>query len=984
MLVDAAKHGDVEIPVFCYEPKLGEPVGACRMCLVEVEGIPKLQTACSTPVRDGMVVYTQTDRVQRGPERGRRVPARQPPARLPGLRQGRRVPAAGHLDGLGPGEQPRHRPQAPLPEAAAALAAGPDRPRALHPLLPLRPLQPGGRRGRAAAAARARRPHLRRHLRRPPLHRPLPRQHHRALPGRRADLARPTASAPGPGTSRTRARSARSARASATSSSPSATSTVERVLAPRQPRGRRRLALRQGPLRLPDDRLARADHRRRWSARGGDLARRDLGRGARRAPPRGSRGRGRTYRGDRRRRHLERGGLPAPADRPRGARLAPTSTRARAAAPARDALRRARRPELAAADRRHRRRRRGPRHRRRPAARDADPRPAPPQGGAPPRAPARWSPPSARPRSTAAPRRPSATPPARPPSSCAALAARARGDDTDCRGRPPRRRDRSATRRRHVDRLGRACRKRPRRRRAADGAARPRGMPSAYADRRRLRPDRGPRARQRPRPARGRLPPRRRPGLRRAHRAGRQRPEIRDALESGELAAAILADVNPVRDFPDPARLEAGAAEPPTSSSPSRCSTTSRPTTPTSSSPPSPTPRRRAPSPTPTAASSACAPNVPHPGERPPRLAGPGRALGRPRPRNRPRLASPRSSRRSPPRSPFYAGITHEEIGGRGVRWQDRAGVERVAGVPPPELHQTSPGPQPSTEATPHLAGDAARRGDSAPPTANGVNARHLPRPLGRRGHRAQPGAAVPGPQPDARARARRTPSGWASPTATRSTCARNGHSVEAQGRDPRADAPRRRLPDRGHRRRTTPTLLAGAQRSRSGRPRRRRMSLPLADVELRRGDLDPDRQVDRDLRRDLRDRAGADRGRAQDARPLPAPLRAEPRRPVRAPAAARRRGEAGRQGVLHARQRGAAALGAGPVPRRLLRDPARSRSCRSATSRTASASTGSTSRSASSTSSPSARSRSTACCSAAGPRARSTASSARCARRRS
>ena len=64
MLVDAAKEGDVEIPVFCYEPKLGEPVGACRMCLVEIEGLPKLQTACSTPVRDGMVVYTQTDQVK--------------------------------------------------------------------------------------------------------------------------------------------------------------------------------------------------------------------------------------------------------------------------------------------------------------------------------------------------------------------------------------------------------------------------------------------------------------------------------------------------------------------------------------------------------------------------------------------------------------------------------------------------------------------------------------------------------------------------------------------------------------------------------------------------------------------------------------------------------------------------------------------------------------------------------------------------------
>ncbi len=64
MLADAAKLGDVEIPVFCYEPKLGNPVGACRMCLVEIEGIPKLQTGCSTPVKDGMVVHTQSERVK--------------------------------------------------------------------------------------------------------------------------------------------------------------------------------------------------------------------------------------------------------------------------------------------------------------------------------------------------------------------------------------------------------------------------------------------------------------------------------------------------------------------------------------------------------------------------------------------------------------------------------------------------------------------------------------------------------------------------------------------------------------------------------------------------------------------------------------------------------------------------------------------------------------------------------------------------------
>ena len=106
MLHDAASEGDVEIPVFCYEPKLGEPVGACRMCLVEIEGIPKLQTSCSTPVRDGHGRPHPHRAGQARAERGGRVPARQPPARLPRLRQGRRVPAAGHLDGLGPGQEP--------------------------------------------------------------------------------------------------------------------------------------------------------------------------------------------------------------------------------------------------------------------------------------------------------------------------------------------------------------------------------------------------------------------------------------------------------------------------------------------------------------------------------------------------------------------------------------------------------------------------------------------------------------------------------------------------------------------------------------------------------------------------------------------------------------------------------------------------------------------------------------------------------------
>ncbi len=57
-LVEAALAAGVEIPVFCYEPRLGAPIGACRMCLVEIEGIPKLQAGCTLTAIEGMVVRT--------------------------------------------------------------------------------------------------------------------------------------------------------------------------------------------------------------------------------------------------------------------------------------------------------------------------------------------------------------------------------------------------------------------------------------------------------------------------------------------------------------------------------------------------------------------------------------------------------------------------------------------------------------------------------------------------------------------------------------------------------------------------------------------------------------------------------------------------------------------------------------------------------------------------------------------------------------
>jgi NADH-quinone oxidoreductase subunit G len=59
----AAELVGVAIPHFCYHPGL-EVEGSCRMCLVEIEGLPKLELSCSTPVREGMVVRTSTERVR--------------------------------------------------------------------------------------------------------------------------------------------------------------------------------------------------------------------------------------------------------------------------------------------------------------------------------------------------------------------------------------------------------------------------------------------------------------------------------------------------------------------------------------------------------------------------------------------------------------------------------------------------------------------------------------------------------------------------------------------------------------------------------------------------------------------------------------------------------------------------------------------------------------------------------------------------------
>ncbi|HZL38266.1 MAG TPA: 2Fe-2S iron-sulfur cluster-binding protein [Tepidisphaeraceae bacterium] len=59
MILQACNDAGIPVPQYCYHPGLSIPA-SCRICLVEVEGLPKLVPSCQTPIRDGMVVYTKS------------------------------------------------------------------------------------------------------------------------------------------------------------------------------------------------------------------------------------------------------------------------------------------------------------------------------------------------------------------------------------------------------------------------------------------------------------------------------------------------------------------------------------------------------------------------------------------------------------------------------------------------------------------------------------------------------------------------------------------------------------------------------------------------------------------------------------------------------------------------------------------------------------------------------------------------------------
>jgi NADH-quinone oxidoreductase subunit G len=125
LVVDAAKKAGVDIPVFCYHPKM-EPVGMCRMCLVEIgrpvidrttgeqakeaDGSPKVQftskleTSCTTPVSQGMVVLDKSDNVRAGREDIIEFLLTSHPLDCPICDKGGECPLQNLTMGFGPGE----------------------------------------------------------------------------------------------------------------------------------------------------------------------------------------------------------------------------------------------------------------------------------------------------------------------------------------------------------------------------------------------------------------------------------------------------------------------------------------------------------------------------------------------------------------------------------------------------------------------------------------------------------------------------------------------------------------------------------------------------------------------------------------------------------------------------------------------------------------------------------------------------------------
>jgi NADH dehydrogenase/NADH:ubiquinone oxidoreductase subunit G len=162
-LVETAAAAGIEIPVFCYEPRLGPAVGACRMCLVEVEGMSKLQAGCTLTAQEGMVVRTALTSAPaaEGQNATLEFILVNHPLDCPVCDKGGECPLQDLTFRYGPGNTRMTFPKRTDPDQPA------DRPRsgALHPLLPLHALLRERGRGRPARGREPRRAVRHHHLR---------------------------------------------------------------------------------------------------------------------------------------------------------------------------------------------------------------------------------------------------------------------------------------------------------------------------------------------------------------------------------------------------------------------------------------------------------------------------------------------------------------------------------------------------------------------------------------------------------------------------------------------------------------------------------------------------------------------------------------------------------------------------------------------------------------------------------------------------
>ena len=195
LVIEAARQIGIEIPVFCYHPKLSL-VGACRMCSCEIQMPPPpgqqprppgILTACTTQVAPGMTVNTLGDLSTKHREAVIEFLLINHPLDCPVCDAGGECPLQDNSHAWGPKESRFEEEKRLARKGAIALLPGGAGPGAVHRVLPLHALY-----GRGAGAGGAGVLHPRLHLpaahhRRPAHALPLPGQHHRPLPLRGPD-----------------------------------------------------------------------------------------------------------------------------------------------------------------------------------------------------------------------------------------------------------------------------------------------------------------------------------------------------------------------------------------------------------------------------------------------------------------------------------------------------------------------------------------------------------------------------------------------------------------------------------------------------------------------------------------------------------------------------------------------------------------------------------------------------------------------------